>query len=160
MLSHSILLLALLFSPAGAEAFDTDRPLVQVTTMAQGEVGFTEAQMEATMSFVRAVQEAGLDRGPTPTATLFIDAIPLEGARLAVSVMVMHPLPERVIALGTEAEAFYPIAGGPEDGAHVRRTITEEWLREYYTIGEHHLITVTSDELAAEAAAIVAGLGY
>jgi hypothetical protein len=155
-----LLLVALLLAPAGALGQGGDRPLVQVTTMAQGEAGFTEAQMTATRAVVSAVQAAGLDHGPTLTAMLFVDAVPLDGARLAVSVMVLHPLPERVIELGAEAEAFYGESLEPAEGAHVRRALTDEWLREYYSIGDHHLFTVDLDDLEAEVGAIVAGLGY
>lgn len=167
MRSLLLVLLAVFFGIAHAQAhsIDGDGPTVAVLAMAS-EDGFSPAQQLAIAAFEEAVRARGLNRAGDRHITLFIDAVEIDGdpeGRLAVSVTVLSMLPEKIVELGAEAEAFYVAAGLagealPEDGVHVRRWMSADWLRQYHAIQGQHLFLAVAEALDRNAAEIVAAL--
>ncbi|MEM9666278.1 MAG: hypothetical protein AAF970_15180 [Bacteroidota bacterium] len=94
--------------------------------------------------------------------TLILDGVLHdETGRLALSITTMRSLPELVVELGAQAEAFYENASAdelPTDGAFVRQYVTREWLRQYDRLVEQDLRIVEPDALEEVAAEVVAQL--
>ena len=89
-----------------------------------------------------------------------VEEIEREGAQdIALSVVAMSGLPEEVIALGAEQEVFYlAFAKGqelPEEGKQVRQYMSEDWLRQYYSIRGQYMRVVPASQLEQACALLI-----
>lgn len=147
-----------------ALASDQDPPTVTVDAMAHTADGFTVLQQQALEAFNGAIQTRGLDQPSERKVSIFVDAVESDHTEMiALSVTVFSELPEEVITLASETEAFYLASrldreDLPGEGAHVRRAISEDWIREYRMIQNHSLLIIDPAELRETAEAIVAAL--
>jgi len=77
---------------------------------------------------------------------------------IALSILSLHSLPEEIIELGVEREAYYvnasdeQRAGFAQDevAKRIRAMMTEEYMRSFLMPQEQHLVVVNRSELAEE----------
>jgi hypothetical protein len=72
---------------------------------------------------------------------------------LAISITSMFPLPERIIESGKNGQVFYAGVDEPnlkqlsEDAVQIREMMSEEYIRQFYSIGQNWTIVCREDEV-------------
>lgn len=92
---------------------------------------------------------------------LLIDARE-SGDIVAVSITRLVRLPDAVIELGAQAEAFYPDAEtlpASDDGRKVRQHMTRSWLEQYHDILGQEMFIVSRGELQSGIESAIATYG-
>ena len=78
---------------------------------------------------------------------------PVNSDQLALSVVTLYRLPEPVVQLGKESEAFYMMMseskrrGFDPEGKHMREYVSEEYMRQFSDVQGHYVEMVSKSEL-------------
>ena len=149
-------------SPASAQYASPD--MTFSVTAAYGEE--KDQPLEGrVMEMLRAqFQEKGVTESEAPDWVFLVGAARLEeSGHVALSVVTMHALPEVVVQMGKEKEAFYLNASDeeraafPEEGRHIRQLMSEEFMRQFAMAQDQDLLVVEERALEDAVAEIVEG---
>ena len=162
---HALLLVLLtLFaasaSPALAQYASYD--MTFSVTAAYGEEKDQDLEKRVMETLRTQLQAKDIEESEAPDWIFLIGAAKLEeSGQVVLSVVTMYALPEAVVQMGRQEEAFYLNASDeeraafPKEGAHVRQAMSEDFMRQFAMAQDQDLLMVEESALETAIAEVV-----
>ena len=117
---------------------------------------------EVASHFANALQKRGIPSRGLYQVMLLVDATEIaDRDEREVSVTTMERLPDAVVEMGAQQEAFYLAwdrSKLPDDGSMIRQYVSRDWLEQYHSVRAQYLRVIPRAQLEAVAEEIVAAV--
>lgn len=137
---------------------------VYVTAILSDSDGTEALERDLISQFRSALKTRGVPESGRAQTRVLLDAREVkvgEEVMIVLSISRMDRIPDEVIELGVENEAFYLRTSSedlPSEGKAVRQSFTRDWMEQFFNIHHQSLYVVKSDDVSFRIAEYVDAL--